>query len=95
MRGNSFSRHNLGLNEAKAGNFDKARKHWLISCGCGQVESLEAIKTIFINGCASEEDYEKALKSLEEYIEDIKSEQRDEAAAYDQQYRYYLPVQNC
>jgi hypothetical protein len=50
------------------------------------------IKHLSIEGYATKEDYEHALRSFEEYTSEIKSSQRDEAAAFDEQFRY-LPMQ--
>jgi hypothetical protein len=35
MKGNNASRRILGAEEAEAGKYDKALKHWLFSCGRG------------------------------------------------------------
>jgi len=43
-----------------------------------------------MNRQASKDDYTKALRTYQEYLVEIKSVQRDEAAAYDEaEYRYY------
>jgi TPR repeat protein len=88
MQGNNEARHNLGIDEANAGKYDRALKHWLISCGCGYGESLKGITNLFLENLASNEDYDKALKSYKNYIEEIKSDQRDEAAAFNEQFKY-------
>jgi TPR repeat protein len=93
MQGNSVSRYNLGVNEAKAGKYNKALKHWLISCERGQVVSLKAIKRLLVVGRATKEDCEKALRAYKEYVKEVKSDQRDEAAAFDGTYRYYSPLE--
>jgi hypothetical protein len=93
IQGHSSSRHNLGFGEYKAGKYDIALKHWMIACGRGHVGSLSNIKHLFIDGRATKDDYEKALRSFQEYIDEIKSDARDEAAASDEMYRY-LPLQN-
>jgi TPR repeat protein len=92
MQGNNEARHNLGLNEAKASKYDRALRHWLISCERGFGESLKCIKRLFVEGHANKEEYEKARKLYEKYIEEIKSDQRDEAAAFREEWRY-LPLQ--
>lgn len=65
----------------------------MISCGGGDADSLAFIKRLVIDGHTTKEDYENALRSHQEYISEIKSCQRDEAAAFVDEYRY-LPVQN-
>jgi hypothetical protein len=49
---------------------------------------LGAVKHLLIGGYATKEDYEKALRSYQEYIDDVKSDHRDEAAAVHGHYRY-------
>jgi TPR repeat protein len=88
MQRHNASRCSLGIEEAKAGKYEKALKHWLISCGRGSNSSSENIKGLFMKGHATKEDYEKALRSYQQYIDEIKSDQRDEAAAFHEKYRY-------
>jgi TPR repeat protein len=86
IQGHSTSRYSLGFNEYNFGKYDRALKHWLISCRHGSVKSLEAMKTLFIEGHANE----KALRSYQEYIKEIKICQRDEAAAFSEEFKYIL-----
>ena len=87
--GDTQARNNLGYWEVKAGNFDRALKHWIIAVGGGSSKSLKDIQTMYSNGDATKEDYTKALQIYQEYLGEIKSKQRDEAAAFDSRYRYY------
>jgi TPR repeat protein len=89
MNGHNSCRHLLGVTEANAGKYNNALKHWLISSGRGHKASLESIKYLFIDGIASKRDYEKALRSYQHYICEIRSDQRDEAAAFRERYRYF------
>jgi len=84
------ARHNLGLMEGRAGNNERALKHWTIAVRDGESKSLKQIKVLYLNGHATKEDYTKALQLYQEYLVEIKSVQRDEAAvaAYER-YRYY------
>lgn len=91
MKGDNISRCNLGAEEGIAGDFDKALKHLLISCGRGRMFSLKNIKLLFMKGAAAKEDYEKALQSYQQYIDEIKSDQRDKAAASIEDF-IYLPL---
>ena len=89
MKGEVSARHNLGVNEARAGNIERALKHHMIAIESGEVDSLNEIKRLHTLGFAAKEDYMKALKLYQAYLSDIKSDQRDEAAAADEKYRYY------
>ena len=55
----------------------------------GSKESLEKIHQLYIDGHVTKEDYTKALQSYQVYLSEIKSDQRDEAAAADEDNRYY------
>ena len=90
IRGNAMARSNLGIKEQQAGNIYRAIKHFLIAVGGGSSKSLKKIQELYSNGKAKKEDYTKALQSYQTYLSEIKSKQRDEAAAYDNEvYRYY------
>jgi len=81
MRGHTDSRHNLGAMEEQAGNNDRALKHFMIAVKDGDFDSLEGIKLMYNNGHATKDDYNTALQSYQAYVDEIKSDQRDEAAA--------------
>ena len=87
--GDEYARHNLGINEENAGNFDRALRHYMIAVECGGSQSLDAIKRMYSKGRSTKEDYMKALQSYQSYLEEIKSKQRDEAAAARVLYGYY------
>ena len=89
MGGHVISRHNLGVLEKRYGNMDRALKHHMIAAGCGDNDSLEKIKQMFKKGVATKEDYTQALLSYQANLVEIKSAQRDEAAAFDDEYKYY------
>ena len=88
MRGDGAARHNLGYSEYKKSNWDRALKHWMISAGSGYNRSVKMIKQIYMDGHAKKEDYKDALLCYQNCIEEIRSEQRDNAAAYQDNYKY-------
>ena len=89
MKGDEVARHNLGLAEERAGNVDRALKHYMIAARDGHSNSLERIKWLYTNGRVPKEDYTKALQAYQAYLGEIRSRQRDEAAAADENNRYY------
>ena len=89
MKGCVMARHNLGNNEVRAGNMDRALKHYMISAKSGHSKSLEKIRDLYLNRHATKDDYTTALRSYQEYLGEIKSVQRDKAAAADESYQYY------
>ena len=89
IRGNATARYNLGLEEKRNGKMDRALKHYVIAVEGGDTKSLDAIKILYSKGHASKDDYTKALQLYQVYLGEIKSEQRDQAAAAREEYRYY------
>ena len=89
MGGDIDARHYLGNLEGHAGNQDRALKHWMIAAGSGYSVSLENIKQMFKNGQATKDDYAKALSVYQANLVEINSAQRDQAAAFDDQFKYY------
>jgi len=89
MGGDATARYNLGVFEKRLGNMENAAKHYMIAVGSGESDALKAIKSLYLSGHATKEDYTKALQSYQKYLGEIKSEQRDEAAAANDEYRYY------
>ena len=89
MGGFAIARYHLGNTEKNAGNMDKALKHYMIAVGFGHDESLTQIKKLFMKGHVTKDEYSKALKAYQEYLGEIKSDQRDAAAAYDEEFKYY------
>ena len=87
--GDVSARHNLGNSELRKGNKVRALKHYMIAVKSGQDNSLAMIKWLYSNGHATKEDYTKALRVYQEYLDEIKSRQRDETAAADEDYCYY------
>ena len=90
MRGEVIARWNLGNREGSVGNVDRALKHFMIAVRDGHSKSLKRIKQMYSNlGHATKEDYTKALQLYQTYLGEIKSVQRDKAAAFSDEYRYY------
>jgi len=89
IRGDSQARHNVGCMERDEGNVDRALKHWMIAVSSGHSNSLTRIKELYTNGDATKDDYAKALRAYQSYLSEVKSSQRDKAAAASEMYRYY------
>ena len=84
------ARHNLGVYEHKAGNVDKTMKHFVIAAGCGHAKALKHIRSLFMNGNATRDNYEEALRAYQQYAEEVRSDQRDKAAAFRENYKYLI-----
>jgi hypothetical protein len=90
MRGNVTARFNLGNNEMRGGNMERALKHYIIAAGCGESDSLKEIHYLHLSGHATKEDYTQALRAYQAYLCEIKSAQRDKVADDgDDRYKYY------
>lgn len=75
----------LGLLDANAGRFDWAIKHWLIAAKCWDIRAVNKIKRSMVQAHATKEQYAHALIQFQEYLNEVKSEQRDDAAAHNDQ----------
>ena len=89
MEGNVTARYNLGADEYNAGNYDRALKHHTIAVRGGHTQSVRVIKQLYMDGHVTKDHYANALHSHQAYINEIKSDQRDKAAAFRVDYRYY------
>ena len=81
MKGDADARYNLATTEKNAGNINRALKHYMIAVQGGDSVSLDTIKVLYKYELATKENYTKALRAYQEYLNEIKSPQRDEAAA--------------
>ena len=82
MGGDAISRHNLGVFEYNAGNKNRAVKHFMIGAGAGFDNSLREIRKCFMAGYATKDDFERALRANKEAKDEMKSDQREAAAAF-------------
>ena len=89
MEGEVLARYNLGVSEYKAGNYDRALKHLLIAVRGGYTDSVKTIQRMYKNGHATKDHYTNALRSHQAYLNEIKSGQREKAAAFSDEYCYY------
>ena len=89
MAGNVAARYNLGVAEENAGNYDRALKHHMIAVRGGDTDSVQAIQRMYVGGHATKDHYANSLRSHQAYLNEIKSDQRDKAAAFHDSYIYY------
>eukprot|EP00979_Chaetoceros_neogracilis_P016505 scaffold8254_cov133-Chaetoceros_neogracile.AAC.1 len=82
MAGNVHARHNLGWDEkVNAGNMDRAYKHRMISANDGYDLSMKAVQEGYKNGLVTKDDYAKTIRAYGNSIDEMKSGDRDRAAA--------------
>ena len=79
IKGGVLARHNLGIIEYNARNYDLALQHFLISAKLGDQDSLDEVKEMFTNGLATRADYADALREYQHAVEEMSSPDRDEA----------------
>ena len=89
MRGEASARHNLGFTEFQRGNVNRALKHYLIAVRDGHDGSLKNIQQLYSDGHVPKDEYAKALRLYQEYLVEVKSDQRDKADAANDKFRYY------
>ena len=68
---------------------NRALKHYMISAEGGDDISLKQIQKLYTNGHATKDDYAKALRAYQAYLIEIKSAQRDAAAAAHEDCPYF------
>ncbi|KAL7526243.1 hypothetical protein ACHAWF_001693, partial [Thalassiosira exigua] len=80
--GNVDSRYNLGVDEEKAGNYERAIRHFMISAGAGDDDSLVAIRNSYAQKLVTKDVFEKALRAHQKATDEMKSDRRDKAVEY-------------
>jgi len=81
MGGYVDARYNLGAMEQEKGNIQRAMKHFILAARAGDKEALERIKTGFMKGIVTKDEYASTLRAHHERHEETKSDTRDKAAA--------------
>ena len=89
IKGCVVERHNLGLDEVSAANYDRALRHYMIAVRGGDTRSVKAIQQMYMNGHTTKDHYANALRSHQAYVDEIKSDQRDKAAKFVNDSCYY------
>jgi len=89
MKGCTSARYNLGNSENRSKNTNRAVRHYMIAVRDGHYKSLNQIQRLYKNNQATKDEYTKALRLYQEYLGEIKCDQRDQAAAANDKYRYY------
>ena len=81
MNGNVNARFNLGCEELEAGNHNRAMKHFILSARAGDKESLDSVKTGFMTGLITKDEYANTLRAHQQRQDEIMSDGRDRAQA--------------
>ena len=81
MNGSARARHNLGVLEAQTGNYQRALKHFTLAARAGYKQSLDVVKTGFMNGIVAKNEYAQALRAYQKSKDEMKSEARDKVNA--------------
>jgi hypothetical protein len=88
MAGSAHARFNLGKLDAIAGSFGRAIKHWLIAASGGEIMAVKEMKKAMIGGVATRDHYAEALRGYQRCCDEIRSDERDRAAAYKDEWEY-------
>jgi len=80
--GDHDSRYSLGSVEHEDGRKDRALKHWTIAAQMGHENSLKRILELYRTGCAAKDDYAQALLRYQNAIEEMRSNERDNAKEF-------------
>ena len=87
--GHAGARHCLGNAEVGVGNMSRAVKHYTIALRGGYMDSLIVIKQLYMRRDATKDEYTKALRAYQMYLDEVSSDDRDKAAASRYRYRYH------
>ena len=82
MHGDVHARHNLGCWEERAGNHNRAMKHFLLAAKAGYKPSLDNVKAGFMDGLVTKDEYENTIRAYHERCNEMKSDNRDKAEVY-------------
>ena len=75
--GDAASRCDLGMYEADRGNWNQAKRHWMLSASAGCEGCLERIKLGVKKGAVSKDEHSKTLRNYRDSVEVTKTVQRD------------------
>ena len=62
----------------------------MIAVEFGYAGSVKTIKQMYTHRDAAEDDYAKALRAYQAYLDEIRSDQRDKAAAFSEELKYFM-----
>ena len=83
VNGDVYARHNLGSLEVEAGNIDRAMKYFLLAAKAGYKKSLGCVKTGFMQGDVTKDEYANTLRAYQHQHDEMKSDTRDKARYWD------------
>ena len=80
--GDDAARCDLGRHEQTMGNWEYAKKHWMLSAAAGCESCMNGrIKAAYLEGAVTEDEYSKTLSEHRQSIKETQSEQRDAVRA--------------
>jgi len=81
MNGHIEARHMLGIIEETVGNDNRASLHFIIAARAGYKDSLDQVKTRYIEGLVTKDEYANTLRMYQKRQDEMKSDARDKYAA--------------
>ena len=85
--GTMLARYNLGCEETDADSELRAFKHFILSARAGFRSSLGFVQIGFMDGIITKEEYANILRAYQQRHDEMKSEDRDKAEAFNQRRR--------
>ena len=82
MNGSVNARYNLGCVEMEAGNHSRACKHFILAAKAGLKLSLDNVKTCFLKGIVTKEEYANTLRAYQRRHDEMKSGDRDNVEVF-------------
>ena len=81
IAGHGGAHYNLGVGLLEKREDDQAMKHFIVAAKSGYKISLNEVKQRFVDGWVSKPEFEETLRLHKESLEEMRSDQRDKAAA--------------
>ena len=81
--GHEVARYNLGVCEYDEGNVERSYKHFMIAARSGHDDALKEVGEGYKDGHVTKDKYMNTLRAYQVSCDDMKSKQRDIAAAQD------------
>ncbi len=83
--GHPYARHNLAAIEERKGNVERSVKHLIIAANLGDEDSMKVLWKHYSDGNITKKDLDATLRTHQAAIDEMKSEQRNDAAKFFQQ----------
>ena len=72
--------------EVETGNYERAKKHFILAANSGYKISLDNVKEGFMSGFVTKDEYANTLRAYQKIQDEMKSDVRDKAVELHQRH---------